>query len=154
MHSLADTWCLTYTPDDLPLCWYLVYLFVLFALDIRYGIAARVTREFSAKVSSEDAVFVIAFVSSVLFFIVNGDGISLFLGIVDSADVRCDMLRLKVVRAFLVVVIGGAPIVGLACGIVARRRGMGPLKWFFYGAWFNVLALARLLTLPPPEHGM
>lgn len=71
MGSSPIKWWLIFTSYD-PVMWlYVVYVVLLFAADIRYGIAVHVVRVFTQKATAEDSVFIIGLISNLLFFILD-----------------------------------------------------------------------------------
>ncbi|OGZ41964.1 MAG: hypothetical protein A3C80_02330 [Candidatus Ryanbacteria bacterium RIFCSPHIGHO2_02_FULL_45_43] len=41
-------------------------------------------------------------------------------------------------------------LVGVVCGVVAKRKGMNPLFWFISGLLFNLFVLAFLVAMDHP----
>jgi hypothetical protein len=144
-------WWLTFSTEDYVVLAFLLYLVLLFAADIVFGLASRITKGLKIRSTTEDSVFIIAFASNLLFLLVNlrYDFLEHFIGIVDYSDVRYLFVRMKILNPIFYLFVFGGPLLGIVCGALASRRRprfWRFCKWLVYGLFFNILALSRLLT--------
>jgi hypothetical protein len=145
-------WWLTFSSGDYVVLAYLLYLILLFAADIIFGFASRITKALRIKSNTEDSVFIIGFISNLLFLLLNlhYDFLGHFFAIVDYSDVRYLFVRMNILNPIFFLFVFGGPLIGVVCGALASRRRPRAWrfsKWLVYGLFFNVLALARILTI-------
>lgn len=116
----------------------ILYAPCICAIDLRYNICARFKTCINSDISCVDIIFGhILFIGIVILMLDIKFNFLHFMAIVDYADVRVTILRIKTITTFSIIYI----TLGLAFSILLVVKAKGNrMKWFIYGLIFNFLA--------------
>ncbi len=154
-HTGQIEWWSAFTFSDYTILCYLGYLVVLFIADIFFDLGSKLAHRFRLGAHSVEFVFFIGLASHIAYLLIGlsyycftgRDDFFAGFGIVDFADVRYAIFRMKVLHFVGITIVSGLFLMPIVCGFLSYRKGRGIWKWCAFGFFFGYPALAKLLTL-------
>lgn len=158
-HTGLIEWWSTFIFADYTIPCYLGYLVLEFLADILFSLGSKLAHRFRLEAHSAEFIFFIGMASHIAYLVI---GLSYYyftgrdeffagFGIVDFADVRYTIFRMKVLRFVGITIVSGLLLMPIVCGFLSYRKGRGIWKWSAFGFFFGYLALAKLLALKSLE---
>jgi hypothetical protein len=158
-HTGQIEWWSAFIFADYTILCYLGYLVLLFLADILFDLGSKLAHRIRLEAHSAEFIFLIGMASHIAYFVI---GLSYYyftgrdeffagFGIVDFADARYTIFRMKVVSFVGITLLSGLLLMPIVCGFLSYRKHRGIWKWCAFGFFFGYLALAKLLTLKPVQ---
>lgn len=149
MNASSLQWWLIFDTRDYLFFGLIFFMVLLFFIDIKWDFGYRFFNLLGIKISRENAVFVLGFVSLPVFLLLEyhyGNFIH-FIAIQQYMDVRYELFRVKMVQFVLTIIFAGIPLSVFGCMFLSLKKGRSLLKWSVFAFIFNYLALAKLIFL-------